>query len=352
VDHAHRRVAVGGFVDEDPQAQQVVDVGELTTSYDHLLVDRVVVLRPPVHGRGDLRRREIGRDLGDDLREVALAPRLVVRDEVDDLVVHLGLHRREREVLELPLDRVHAEPVGQRRVDVEGLASDAVLLVGTQRAERTHVVEPVGELDDQDADVAAHRDDHLADRLRLGVLPELDLVQLRDAVDHRGDLRAELGGELLHRVRRVLHGVVEQRRAQGGLGHAELGEDRRDRQRVRDVRVAGLAGLAGVVVLRRPVGTLDDGEVGLGVVLPDDVEEGFEDGVLWLPRGCPASDPLSHPESRLLRSGIGPGQGRRQRSDFRCRFRVRDDVCARDALLGHAPPYRVVSPSLGAQRQR
>jgi len=55
VDDTHRRVAVGVVLDEDPQTQQVVDVPELPATDDHLLVDRVVVLRPPVHGRWDLR---------------------------------------------------------------------------------------------------------------------------------------------------------------------------------------------------------------------------------------------------------------------------------------------------------
>jgi len=39
---------------------------------------------------------------------------------------------------------------------------------------------------------------------------------------------------------------------------------------MRDVRVAGLPGLARMVLLGRPVGTLKQSEVGLGVVLLDD----------------------------------------------------------------------------------
>ena len=64
---------------------------------------------------------------------------------------------------------------------------------GGSALERAHVVQAVGELDEQDADVARHRDDHLADVLGLRQLAgaELDLVELGQAVDDPGDLVAE-----------------------------------------------------------------------------------------------------------------------------------------------------------------
>ncbi len=46
VDHAERGVAVAVVLDQDADADQVVDVGELAAAHDHLLVDRVVVLGP------------------------------------------------------------------------------------------------------------------------------------------------------------------------------------------------------------------------------------------------------------------------------------------------------------------
>ena len=54
VQHAEDAVAVRVGVDEDADADEVVDVGELAAAVDHLLVDRVVVLRSPGHPRVDL----------------------------------------------------------------------------------------------------------------------------------------------------------------------------------------------------------------------------------------------------------------------------------------------------------
>jgi hypothetical protein len=59
--------------------------------------------------------------------------------------------------------------------------------------ERPHVVEAVRELHEQHADVARHRDQHLAEALRLLVLlaGEVDLAELGDPVDEERDLLAE-----------------------------------------------------------------------------------------------------------------------------------------------------------------
>ena len=127
------------------------------------------------------------------LRGSSLALGRPRRHHLLDLGVPLRVQHREREVLELPLHVGDAEPVRERRVDVERLLRDPQLLGLRQRRDRAHVVEAVGELDEQDADVLRHRDEHLAQRRRLlrllGV--ELEPVELGDAVDDRGDVGSE-----------------------------------------------------------------------------------------------------------------------------------------------------------------
>ena len=123
----------------------------------------------------------------------------------------------EAEVLQLGLDQVHAQALGDRRVDLQRFGRDAAARVHALRAERAHVVQAVGELDQDHAQVARHRQQHLAEAFRVGFLAvaELQLVQLGDAVDQFGHGRAELGGDRLGRERRVLEGVVQDRRDQG-----------------------------------------------------------------------------------------------------------------------------------------
>ena len=107
-------------------------------------------------------------------------------------------------------------------------------------------MQAVCQLDDEDADVLAHGNEHLADGLRLLVrkVLHLDLRDLRDAFDQLGNGRAELFGKLLRRRVRVFHRVVQKRSAQRLHVHLQVREDDGDFDRVRDERFAAFAALA------------------------------------------------------------------------------------------------------------
>ena len=106
--------------------------------------------------------------------DVALALLALLGDQTLDLLVLARVQRREREVLELPLDRVDTQPVRQRRVDLERLARLLDLLLLGHRLDRAHVVQAVGELDQDDPHVGGHRDHHLAVVLGLRLVARLE----------------------------------------------------------------------------------------------------------------------------------------------------------------------------------
>ena len=114
-----------------------------------------------------------------------------------------------------------------------------------QRRDRAHVVEPVGELDDQDPEVLGHRHEHLAHRgglLRLlGV--ELEAVELGDAVDDGGDVGAELALDVVEGDAVSSTASWSSAAGEGDVVEPEVGEDPGDRERVVDVGLARLADL-------------------------------------------------------------------------------------------------------------
>ena len=97
------------------------------------------------------------------------------------------------------------------------------------RADGAHVVEAIGELDEHDAHVLGHGDEHLADVFGLVLLgaAHVDLAELGDAVDELGDVVAEaallVAGDL-----GVLDGVVEQRGRERFRVEPEIREDAGD----------------------------------------------------------------------------------------------------------------------------
>ena len=181
------------------------------------------------------------------------------------------MERGEGEVLELPLDRVDPEAVRQRGEDLERLPSLLLLLLLRERADRAHVVEAVGQLDQDHPDVGGHRDHHLAVVLGLPLVAALegDLGELGDAVDQLRDLIAEVVADLVEAGAGVLDRVVEERRAERRGVEAKAGADPRHAEGVGDEVLAGLALLARVALAGEGEGALDllavDGLRGVGL---------------------------------------------------------------------------------------
>ena len=236
------------------------------------------MLRTPLHRRLEARLLELALeeqdDVGDELRPILLRLRYLLLDL-------RGLARIqvfEGEVLELDLDPLDAEPVGERRVDVERLLRDALLRLGLHVLERPHVVGPVGELDEDHPDVLRHRDQHLAEVLGLLLLlgrtgPVREGTELRHPLDQGEHFVAEQVADLGRRGEGVFDGVVEQTRDDARLVELQLGEEAGDLEGMDEVRLARLAHLALMDLGAVDIRLLDEVEVCVGTILPDALED-------------------------------------------------------------------------------
>ena len=223
----------------------------------------------PCRRRAKLPREILDQALGGLAHRLDLgAERLVAR----------ALEVFEREVLELVLELAHAEAVRDGRVDVARLLRNPRAPLLGLVLQRPHVVEPVGELDEDDANVVDNRHEHLAEALGLPLLArrELQAGQLRDALDDVGDALAEELADLFDRVRRVLDDVVQKARGDRDDIQPQIGEDHRDAQRMDEVRLARSARLALMLEGRELVGAAEQLDVGVRVECPDLVSEILE----------------------------------------------------------------------------
>ena len=158
----------------------------------------------------------------------------------------------EAQVLQLGLDGVDAQPVRQRRVNIQRLVGNGLLPVLRLKAQGAHIVQPVGQLDDHHADVLGHGQNHLAQAFGLLLLPvgKVQLVQLGHAVHQLGHLVAELLPDGVQRdAGAVLHGVVQETGGNGGCVDHQVGEDAGHGHRMDEVGLAALAHLPGVGLL-------------------------------------------------------------------------------------------------------
>src|SRR6202008_1412596 len=120
--HAERGIAVLHRRHDDAQRAHVVDLAEVERLVAHLVPDRVDVLRAAVDLAFHARRLELAREQPDGSPDVLLALQALLVEHAGDALVELGLEEAGRHVLELPFQLEHAEPVRERRIDVEALA--------------------------------------------------------------------------------------------------------------------------------------------------------------------------------------------------------------------------------------
>ncbi len=199
------------------------------------------MLGPPGDFGFHPRRRELGHEFGDDARDGLLALGPLLGDPLGDVAVRVGVEIPQCEILKIPLHAPNAQAVRDRRVDFDRLFGDRELLGRRQRGQGAHVMQPVGQLDDDDPDVLGHRQEHFAQVFDLRVLFGLvrDAGQLRDTVDQGRDLGAEAVGDLFARDHGVFDDVVQERRRDRRAVHLEIRQDVGHRERMHHVRLAG-----------------------------------------------------------------------------------------------------------------
>ena len=146
----------------------------------------------------------------------------------------------EAEVFEFAANLAHPEAVGDGRVDVERFAGNFLLPLGRQMLERAHVMQAIGQLDEDDANVVHHGEHHFAQVFGLLLFSggEIDFADLGDALDDVRDLLAKFLANVDDRDRGVFDRVVEQSGGDGDRIHLHFGEHERDFERMHEVRLA------------------------------------------------------------------------------------------------------------------
>ena len=102
---------------------------------------------------------------------------------------------------------------------------------------------------------------------------EVELLELGQALDQGADVLAEQLVDLGAGGRRVLDRVVQQRRRDGGVVELEVGQDRRDFERMGEIRVAGGALLLAMRLHGVDIGAVEQRLVGVGIVAADALDQ-------------------------------------------------------------------------------
>ncbi len=256
-------IAVLLRVGDDPQCHQVIDLVEGVMLVMHLLVDRVDALDPVGDGKGNLGRlqdlHKFVLGLGESLVGVVFRR----MDLCFDLLVVFSVDIPQGEVFHFGLNLIKTKPVGYRDIDVECLLGDADLLCLRLELEGSHVMKPVGQLDDDDTDILGHGNENLAVvfRREFDVLVIRKTGDLGQSLDQVGNFVSEFPLDVGLGGVGVFDGVMKETGTDGLRAALKFGDDHRHADAVGDVGIARLPDLSFMFLFGISVGLLDQGEV-------------------------------------------------------------------------------------------
>jgi hypothetical protein len=127
---------------------------------------------------------------------------------------HLVTHRiegRKPQLFQFHAQGIDTQAVGNRRVDVQCFPGNTAALVRAHDAQRAHVMQAIGQLHEDNADIAYHGKQHLAEILGLGFCLgfKFNLGQLADTVDQFCNLAAKFGSNLLLDHRCIFNYIMQ-----------------------------------------------------------------------------------------------------------------------------------------------
>lgn len=277
VNFAEHLVALVHRVDDDAHSRQIVDLVERLVLRLHLFIDGIKMLGPTEHFAFDIALFEDVFDLLDDkIDEVVPLVQLLV-DVFDEVLVRLRLEVFEAQVLQFALDLRNTQAPRERGVNVERFLRHLDLALFGKEVEGAHVVQAVGELDDDDADVLRHRHENFAEVLRFLLLARLkdDLIQFGDARNEQKHLVAEVAADVLLGDGSILDDVVQKGSRDRRAVQSQLDEDLRHGARVDEVRLARGALLPAVRLLGVAVGADEKLSVLARVIVVDHLQNGI-----------------------------------------------------------------------------
>ena len=142
-----------------------------------------------------------------------------------------------------------------------------------------HIVETVGEFDQDDTDILGHGKEHLSEIAGLHFLLDMGLIavvagkfeffQLGDAVDQQRDIRSELFCDLFPGHDRIFNYVVQKACGDRLLVELEVRQDQRDIKGMDDVGLSGLSLLSFMRLSGHLIALFDQGYVVGGMVSAD-----------------------------------------------------------------------------------
>ena len=269
VHHAQHGIAVLHRIHQHANGDQIKNLLKRLVLEHHLAVYAVKMLRPAVNFVVNVHLLELVAQGVDHRADVFLALGALHADLDNQVLISLRVEIAQAQILKLLLDFIYAKTMRQRRVNVERLLCDSLLALRRLRFQGAHVVRSVRQFDEHNADILAHRQNHLADGfgLLLHAGGKIQPFQFGHAVDEQRNLLPEfLLDDLDRHIVAILHRIVKQSGGDCRRVEHQLRQNPGNGQRMHEIGFARFAQLSGVRLFGKVIRLFHQLDIGLRVI--------------------------------------------------------------------------------------
>ena len=240
------QIARRNIVHQHPESVDIEDFRKCQRFFLHFLVDAEQMFFASADQRCDMTFLQFVRDRFAHFFDHFLAVAARRFHRLRQYPVTIRIQVVKTQIVQFLIKAVQSQPIGDRRVNIGGFLRDAPALFRRHGLQRAHVMQAVGQFDQNNAHVARHSQQHFAEifRLRVDFGLEFDFVELGNAVDQFRHRFAELLGNLFLGRRRILYHIVQQRGHQSLRVQMPLRQDAGHRYRMGNISFAAFAKLS------------------------------------------------------------------------------------------------------------
>ncbi len=252
VHNAQGRVTIPLAIADNADGKKIIDLLEAALLAHNLAVQGIQPLYASFQLRGNAILNQLGTDGGLHFFQEFLVNRRLVADFLLQRQERLRLQKAEGKVFQLITDNSHSQAMGDRRVDVQGFAGDALLLAGLQVFKRAHIVQAIRKLHQNNANIIDHGQKHFANAFSLAGLGSHDVepADFGDTFHQARDFDTEAFFNARNRILSVFDGIMQKSGSQRDGIETHIREDMGDFQEMREIRIARTAERYGSPELR------------------------------------------------------------------------------------------------------
>ena len=215
MDRTQYSITIANIINEYTNRRQIVYLIERLVLLHHLAINAEEMFRSAVYLALDARTFELIAKHPNRLIYKSFAFFSFLLNIAYQLIIFLGFHISKTQVFQFTLDIGYPQSIGKRCKNIERFFCYTHLFFGLDIFERTHIVKPVRQFYQDNANILRHRQEHLTEALYLLFFLRLELksAEFRHAIDKTGDLGTELFGNIVERDTCILCYIVQKSRA-------------------------------------------------------------------------------------------------------------------------------------------